>query len=97
MPSGILDINLKKCQYPSLYLYQIVTLNMFMIKGNWVYGANFDTLGAGTQNFNSPAKMLKIPVFRPGPPQDVKNFHFFVKNFSLGPFRYFKPLTACPP
>ena len=44
-------------------LYQIVALNMLIKKGNWVYGAKFNSLGAGSQNDNSPAKMLKIAVF----------------------------------
>ena len=32
-------------------------------KGNLVHGAKFDSLGAGSQNDNSPVKMLKIAVF----------------------------------
>ena len=45
-----------------------------------VHGDKFDTLGAGSQNVNLPAKTLKIVVFQPGPPQDVKNFHFFCQK-----------------
>ena len=61
-------------------LYRIVALNVLMKKGHWVHGPKFYILGAGSQNANLPAKMLKIAVFRPGPPQDVKNFHFSLRE-----------------
>ena len=54
-----------------------VALNVLMKKGHWVHVAIFDSLGDRNQNYNSLAKMLKIAVFRPDPPQDVKNFDFF--------------------
>ena len=38
---------------------------MLMIKGYWVYGANFDTLGAGSQNDNSPATVKKKNILHP--------------------------------
>ena len=68
-----------------------------MKKGYWVHGAKFNSLGAGSQKVNLPAKTLKIAVFRPGPPQDVKNFPFFSKTLVWDSFRTFKTLTACPP
>ena len=60
-----------------------------MKKGHWIHGAKFDSLGAEGQIDDSLAKTVKIAVFRPGPPQDVKNFHVFFKNFSMGLFRNF--------
>ena len=79
-------------------LHQIVTLNMLMKKGRWVHGPKFNILGARSQNVNLPVKTLKIAVFRPGPPQDVKNFHFFLsKTLVWDSFATFKTLTACPP
>ena len=72
-------ISPKPVELQTSNLYQIVALNMLMKKGR-VHGAKFDSLGAGSQNVNLPAKTLKIAVFRPGPPQDVKNFHFFCQK-----------------
>ena len=73
-------ISPKPVELQTSNLYQIVALNVLVKKGHWVHGAKFDSLGAGSQNVNLPAKTLKIAVFRPGPPQDVKNFHFFCQK-----------------
>ena len=70
-------ISPKPVELQTSNLYQIVALNVLMKKGHWVHVAKFDSLGDRSQNDNSLAKMLKIAVFRLGPPQDVKNFHFF--------------------
>ena len=70
-------------------LYQIVALDILMKKGQYVHGAKFNTLEVESQNVNLLIKILKIVVFGTPPPQDVKNFHFFFGNFSLGSFRNF--------
>ena len=57
---------------------------MLLKKGHWIHGPKFSIQGAGGQNANLPAKMLKIAVFRPGPPQDVKNFHFSLQELQFG-------------
>ena len=48
-----------------------------MKKGHWIHGPKFYILGAGSQNANLPAKMLKIAVFRPGPPPGRQKVSFF--------------------
>ena len=71
---------------------------MLMKKGGQVHGAKFDTLGAESQNVNLPAKMLKIAIFRPGPPpQHFKKFSLFFKDFSLEPFRNFQACLGMSP
>ena len=72
-----LPISPQPVELQTSILYQIVALNMLMKKGHQVHGPKFYILRAGSQNANLPAKMLKIAVFRPGPPQDIKNYHFF--------------------
>ena len=68
-----------------------------MKKGHWVLGPKFYILGAGSQNANLPVKMLKIEAFRPGSPQDVKNFHFFSKTLVWDQLATFNPVPGCPP
>ena len=65
---------------------------MMMKKGEWVYGAKLNSLGAGSRNDNSSAKMLNIAVFfyqAQVHPRTWKIFTFIFKNFSLGLFSNF--------
>ena len=65
-------------------LYQIVALNMFIIKGYWIYGANFDTLGAGSQT----PQQKKIEQ-REGEIDPLKSLFFTKKSL------FFRVLSFC--
>ena len=76
-------------------LKQIVALNMLMKKGEWVHESKFDSLGAGSQNDNSPPKMH---AFLTGLTSGRQKFSlFYSKTLVWDPLATFKPVPSCPP
>ena len=68
-----------------------------MKKCGGAHGPKFDSLGAGSQNDISPAKMLKIEVFDWAHPRTSKIFTFFQKTLVWDNLVTFKPVPGCLP